>query len=230
MARIVDTGISITGRTATHVTMVFGVDIMFTPAEVAAGRNGSAKFSANCVIWDDDLFSDDRIVSAGRDIAPGAMASLVGIDFPAELKLTDLRRKEPSIEDGIEIYGEFTVLKDRRSVAPSAKSRTLTVKLPEPPPATSNTGQRINVRTEGVGASTVAIVNGTGFTPGRLAVIRFTDRNLIQLVATATPDTAGKFEARRSVPCSSGVGFTVTAFEDADPTGTFANAVNMSCP
>jgi hypothetical protein len=230
MARIVDTGIAVTKRTATHVTLVLGVDMVFTATEVAEGRRGAAKYSVHLVIWDEDAFSDDRIVSSNRQIAPADMQTRVGIDFPAELELANLRRKEPDIESAIELYGQFTVQKNNQTIAPSAKSRTVSVALPHPPPATSNTGQHISVRTEGAGSSTVVIVNGTKFTPSRLAVVRFTARNLAQLTAVATVDSAGRFEARRSVPCAPGITFTVTAFEDADPNRTFANAVETSCP
>jgi len=230
MARIVDTGNSVTSRTSTHVTLTLGVDILFTAAELAEGRSGAATYSVACVVWDDGTFSDDRIVGATRVIARDAMERMTGIDFPAELKLSDLRRREPSVEDGIELFGEFTVMKDGRAIAPSAKSRNVTVKLPDPPPATSNSGQRISVRTEGSGPSTIAIVSGTGFKASALVVIRFTDSALNQLRATATADSGGKLEARRSVPCAPGISFTVTAFEDANPTGSFANTIVMSCP
>lgn len=230
MARIVDTGISVTGRTSTHVTVLFGVDLLFTPDEVAAGRSGAAKYSCHLLVWDEDLFSNDRVLGATREIVPEAMDSRVGIDFPAEMKLTDLRRKEPDPENNIELFAQFTILKNGQSAAPSVRSRTITIELPEPPPQSSNTGQTISVRTEGAGASAIAIVTGQNFTSGSLVVIRFTDSALNQLRATATADAAGSFEARRSVPCSPGIGFTVTAFEDANPTGSFANAVQLSCP
>jgi len=59
MARIKDTGISVSYRNDTHVTMVFGVDIEFTDEEVQEGRSGAATFGADCVIWDEDFSSDD---------------------------------------------------------------------------------------------------------------------------------------------------------------------------
>lgn len=230
MARIVDTAITITSRTSTIVTLQLGVDTLFSASEVQAGRNGSATFAVKCDIWDEDTFSDDHITRSVTRIEPGGMVSRVGVDFPFELKLIDLRRHEPSVENTIELYGEFSVLKNNQRIAPTVKTRTRDVSLPGPPPATSNNGQRISVTTEGTGPSTVAVVKGTKFTPGANVVIRFTDRQLNQLRSVATAEATGEFIARRGVPCGSGVSFTVTAFEDANPTGSFANAVVMSCP
>ena len=138
MARIVDTGIAVTGSNAIHVTMLFGVDVSFTAAEIAEGRSGAATYSVFLMIWDEDTVFDDRIVSAGRDIAPADMKARVGIDFPAELEFANLRRKEPLIESllggGIEIFGEFTVRKNNRAIAPSVRSRPLSVPFPLPLP------------------------------------------------------------------------------------------------
>lgn len=230
MARINDTAINITSQTSTTVTLLLGVDTLFSPSEVEAGRNGSASFELSCTIWDDDTFFNDRITREVRKIEPDGMASLVGIDFPFELELADLRRREPSHENTIELFGEFSVLRNNQRIAPTVKTRNRDVRLPDPPPPVTNTGQRISVTTEGTGLSTVATVNGSSFTPGGLVVIRFTDRRLNQLQAVATAGADGKFTARRSVPCGSGIQFTVTAFEDANPNGSFANAVEMSCP
>jgi hypothetical protein len=88
----------------------------------------------------------------------------------------------------------------------------------------------ISVSKQGVGASTVLVITGNGFTPGSLVVIRVTTPDLqgSEFVETAGGD--GKFVSPHSFPCVSGRAFTVTAFEDADPQGTFANAVVTTCP
>ena len=88
----------------------------------------------------------------------------------------------------------------------------------------------ITVTNQGAGTSTIFTVSGSGFSPGSLVVIRFTDAQLVQKQFQATADTLGKFTARNSLPCGSGTQITVTAFEDADPLGTFANAVITTCP
>lgn len=88
----------------------------------------------------------------------------------------------------------------------------------------------ITVSTEGAGPSTVFAVTGAGFTPGSLVVVRFTDPQLHQVQGQATAGGDGRFNLRHSVPCGSSTQVTVTAFEDADPLGTFANAVVTTCP
>lgn len=88
----------------------------------------------------------------------------------------------------------------------------------------------IRVSTEGVGSSTLFVVEGAGFTPSSLVIIRFTDPQLNQVRASETAGADGKFVSRRSVPCASGILVTVTAFEDGDLQGTFANAVETTCP
>jgi hypothetical protein len=88
----------------------------------------------------------------------------------------------------------------------------------------------IIVSNEGIGLSTVFTVTGSGFTPNRLVVIRFTAPNLEQVQFAETARVDGKFVSRHSLPCVSGVRLTVTAFEDANPQGTFANVVQTSCP
>ncbi len=97
----------------------------------------------------------------------------------------------------------------------------------QPPVAT---GRSIGVSTEGTGSSTVIIVNGTGFTPNSRVVIRLTDKQLVQLQFAETAEGNGKFVSRHGVVCNSGAEITVTAFEDANPTSTFANSVARSCP
>jgi hypothetical protein len=88
----------------------------------------------------------------------------------------------------------------------------------------------ITVSSEGGGLSTVFTVKGTGFTPNGLVVIVLTDQNFKQLEFPETAGADGKFVSRHSVPCGSGIRITFTAFEDADPVGTFANAIETTCP
>jgi hypothetical protein len=83
---------------------------------------------------------------------------------------------------------------------------------------------------EGGGPGTVVVTKGHGFTPAGIVVVRITDRSFAQLQVLATADAEGTFTARRQVPCASGVPFTVTAFEDASPSATLANAVVATCP
>ena len=45
-----------------------------------------------------------------------------------------------------------------------------------------------------------------------------------------TAGANGSFSARLSLPCGSGAPLTVTGYEVADPSGTFANAVETTCP
>lgn len=73
-------------------------------------------------------------------------------------------------------------------------------------------------------------VSGMNFTPGALIVLRATDPNLHQLQFTATADGNGAFMTTLNIPCNSFVQITFTAFEDADPSRTFANSVVTSCP
>lgn len=95
----------------------------------------------------------------------------------------------------------------------------------------TSSGRHIAVSKEGVGPSTVFVVNGSGFTPNKLVVIRITGKqwpfNQVEFSETAGGD--GKFVAKRSLPCGSGFPFTITSFEDADPLGTFANSVDTTC-
>ena len=88
----------------------------------------------------------------------------------------------------------------------------------------------IAVSKQGVGASTVLVITGDGFTPGSRVVLKVTNPDLSgpQFAETAGGD--GKFVSPHSFPCVSGRTFTVTAYEDADPLGTFANAVVTTCP
>src|SRR3954447_12417391 len=95
---------------------------------------------------------------------------------------------------------------------------------PPPPP------RSISVSKEGTGSSTAFIVNGVGFTPGSLIVIRITDAQLQQIQFPETAGGDGKFVSRHGVPCFSGGQLTFTAFEDTDPSGTFANIIVTTCP
>jgi hypothetical protein len=230
MTKIVDTGISIISQTATNVQLALGVDTRFTGVDLSQGQTGAATFEMTCKIWDDDTFSDDLIASKSHVMEPGSILELTGVDMPFSLSLAQLRKKEPSFEKTLEIFGEFTLRKNGLKLGPSAKSRTIDIKLPGPPPPTPTGGQHIDVVTEGTGGSTIVVTKGSKFTPGSVVVVRITDSHLVQLQSVATADADGKFTSRKQVPCLSGVRFTITAFEDTNPTGTFANAVVATCP
>ena len=89
----------------------------------------------------------------------------------------------------------------------------------------------INVTTEGTGASTVWTVTGSAFTPFGLAVIRFTNPAFQQVQFSQSAGADGKFVSRHSIAnVASGERITITAFEDADPEGTSANAIVTTCP
>jgi hypothetical protein len=90
--------------------------------------------------------------------------------------------------------------------------------------------RRISVSKQGAGASTVFVVAGTGFTPNVRVVIRVTTPQFQQVQFAETSGFDGTFASPHSVPCVSGGQLTVTAFEDRDPTHTFANAVVTTCP
>jgi len=88
----------------------------------------------------------------------------------------------------------------------------------------------ISVTSTGVGTSSVFAVTGSGFAPNSLIVVRATGQALEQVQFPATAGGDGKFTARQSIACQTGYQITFTAFEDAAPTGTFANAIVMGCP
>jgi hypothetical protein len=90
--------------------------------------------------------------------------------------------------------------------------------------------RRISVTSQGTGASTVFTVNGSGFTADSRVVIKITGAQLQQLQFAETAGADGKFASRHAVACTSGIQLTFTAFEDADPDGTFANAIVTNCP
>jgi hypothetical protein len=98
-------------------------------------------------------------------------------------------------------------------------------RAPRPPAS-----QQISVAKQGTGASTVFVVSGAGFTPNGRVVIRVTTPQLQQVQFAETAGFDGRFVSSHSVPCVSGGQLTVTAFEDRDPTHTFANAVVTTCP
>jgi hypothetical protein len=88
----------------------------------------------------------------------------------------------------------------------------------------------ISVSREGTGTSAAFIVTGSGFSANSLVVIRATDPQLHQVQFQGTPGGDGKFVSKQDIPCASGIKITFTAFEDADPLGTFANAIVTTCP
>jgi hypothetical protein len=90
--------------------------------------------------------------------------------------------------------------------------------------------RQISVSNEGTGTATVFVVTGAGFTPNSRVVIRITAPQLAQVQFAETAGTDGKFVSRHAVSCEPGITLTFTAFEDADPEGTFANPVVTTCP
>jgi hypothetical protein len=88
----------------------------------------------------------------------------------------------------------------------------------------------ISVSKEGTGASAVFVVTGAGFTAGSGVVLRITGPQFQQVQFPETAGGDGKFVSRHSVPCVSAIQLTFTAFEDADPLGTSANAIVTTCP
>ncbi len=91
-------------------------------------------------------------------------------------------------------------------------------------------GRQISVSKQGAGPSSVFTVTGSGFSPNKLVVIKVTDAQLQQLQFAETTNASGGFTSPHSVSCVSGGSLTFTAFEDSDPTHTFANAVVTTCP
>jgi hypothetical protein len=88
----------------------------------------------------------------------------------------------------------------------------------------------ITVTKVGSPAATTITVKGSAFTPNSVIVIRVTPKNLanpVQFSTTAGPD--GTFVASDTFACVGGIGLTVSAFEDADPTNTLAVAPDITC-
>lgn len=96
--------------------------------------------------------------------------------------------------------------------------------------ASTPSGRQISVSKEGAGSSTVFVVTGTGFTSSSRVVIKITDNQFRQVQFPETAGGDGRFVSRHSVSCVSGIQLTFTAFEDANPSGTFANSVVTTCP
>jgi hypothetical protein len=94
---------------------------------------------------------------------------------------------------------------------------------------TSPTPRTISVTRQGFGLSTVLVFTGSGFTPGGTLVVKVTAPNLTQAVFTETAQANGQLAASVQVPCVSGVLLTITVYEDANPTGTTANIIEMTC-
>jgi hypothetical protein len=91
-------------------------------------------------------------------------------------------------------------------------------------------GRTINVTKQGSGSSAIFVVTGTGFTANSRVVIKATSPQLQQVQFVATAGGDGKFQNSQGIPCQTGLQITFTAFEDANPTGTFANSVVTNCP
>jgi hypothetical protein len=93
-----------------------------------------------------------------------------------------------------------------------------------------NKGQKISVRSENSGTSTVFIVSGEGFSPNSNIVIRMSRGPFDITDFQQTAGSDGKFVSRHSVPCISGNVHFFTAFEGADPNHTQANPFTITCP
>lgn len=79
----------------------------------------------------------------------------------------------------------------------------------------------------GLPAATTITVRGSGFTPNGVIVIRIGASNLanpVQFSTVAGPD--GTLLISNTFACVAGIGITVSAFEDADPTNTTVTAPN----
>jgi hypothetical protein len=88
----------------------------------------------------------------------------------------------------------------------------------------------ITVSKQGTGASASVVVNAANFTPNSLVVIKVTPANVEgQVQFSANTDVFGKFTASKSFSCVAGIHLMVTAYEDANPTGTISNPVNLIC-
>jgi hypothetical protein len=139
-------------------------------------------------------------------------------EIPCGPNITNASTQRPNGRDYV-----FSVVAFN-SVGRSMISNTLQVTVPATP------FRFITVEKQGTPASTSVVVKGTGFTPGSLVVIRVTPQNFQnprQFATTA--DGGGSFTATSSFPCVAGILLTFTAFEDANPTGTIANAVSLTC-
>jgi len=88
----------------------------------------------------------------------------------------------------------------------------------------------ISVSKEVSGANLVFTVTGSGFTPNSLVVIKITAQNWQPVQFQSTAGADGTFVQKQPVICLSSFMLTFTSYEDADPTGTFANAIIMACP
>jgi hypothetical protein len=98
------------------------------------------------------------------------------------------------------------------------------------PSVTATTPARtISVAKEGAGSSTVYVVNGRGFSPNSKVVLRI-EHGLTQSEWVETAEADGTLTSRRSYPCVTGQALHVSAFEDADPLGTWSNILETSCP
>jgi hypothetical protein len=133
MTRIDDTGILISSRTATHVQLVLGVDVRFTGADLFQGQTGAAQFKVRCDIWDDDLFINDYITGIFHTMEPESLLELTSVEIPFNLSLAELQSNWSSFEGHIEIFGEFTLMKNGAKLGPSVITRNIVIKLPPVP-------------------------------------------------------------------------------------------------
>ena len=146
-----------------------------------------------------------------------------GAGFSDHTRTKSVHRTEKSATlDGLRSNYEYTISVAAFNAAGESQ-RSNEVRATTP-------ARTISVSKEGAGKSAVFLVTRTGFTPSSLVIVRATDPqfNQVQFVETAGGDR--KIVAKQSIPWQSGLQITFTAFEDADPSATFTNAIVTTCP
>lgn len=227
MTKILHARLTAGERAASTFSFRVTADVQFTGSDLSRGQSGASTFKVSVQIWDEDTFSDDRVVRHWVAIPRANVSANTHIDENFKVSWSDLKSKEPFYEGAIELYGGLHLFRDDKDIDVTAQSNVVSVDFPKNP---TTSGQHIEVSTEGSGQGTSCVVKGSKFTPGALVVLRFTDPTLHQVQGHVTVTSSGTFTSRTSVPCRSGIGITVTAFEDANPSGTNSNAVQLSCP
>jgi hypothetical protein len=191
-------------------------------------QRGAARYRVRCDLYDDDTFSDDLLETAVKSFEPNEISPVVEVSFSFR---TNAKHLEPPYEKVVEFLAKCKLTRDGARVGPWVESNVLDFKLPDPPPAPPppDNGRRIEASVSGVGLDTVVTTNGRGFKSGNLAVVKITDKNLRQFKGIATVSSNGTFSISIQYPCVSGTSYTITAREDENPAGTFANTIERSC-
>jgi hypothetical protein len=109
---------------------------------------------------------------------------------------------------------------------------------PEEPPVElppAATRPEITVRTEGVGDSTVCLIDGVRFTGGATVTVRVVDDALTQRNFQQSSTSGGELHMRQNIPCISGLTLHISATDSrpdqSDLTGVlWSNTVTLSCP